>query len=209
MAHLALFHSVLGVRDGVRAAADILRDAGHEVTVVDQYDGRVFDDYAEASAFAEQTVGYPALAASALAAVEGLPDDLVVAGFSNGGGMAAWVATHRPVSAAVLFSGVMPLADLAVLEPGLRWPVGVPAQTHYARSDPFLRAGSVEAFTAEVEQAGGVVEPHWYAGGGHLFTDASLPAEYDPAATDLLWDRVRGFLDRLGPDGLEALDDQP
>ena len=208
MAEIALFHSVLGVRDGVRAAADVLRDAGHAVTVVDQYEGRVFDDYAEAMAFAERTLGYPALTASALAAVEGMPDDLVVAGFSNGGGMSEWVATHRPVSAALLFSGAMPLSDLDTLEPGLRWPAGVPAQTHYAREDPFLEERLVPGFTADVTAAGGVLEHHWYDGAGHLFTDASLPAEYDPVATDLFWERVLAFLDRLGPDGLEALDDE-
>lgn len=77
MSTVALFHSVLGVRPGVRDAADRLRAAGHVVHVVDQYDGRVFDSYEEASAFAEG-IGYPALMASALAAVEGLPEDLVV-----------------------------------------------------------------------------------------------------------------------------------
>lgn len=41
MAAVALFHSVLGIRDGVHDAAVRLRAAGHEVRVVDQYDGRV------------------------------------------------------------------------------------------------------------------------------------------------------------------------
>jgi dienelactone hydrolase len=208
MADIALFHSVLGVRDGIRAAADVLRDAGHTVTVVDQYAGRVFDSYDEAMQYAEKEVGYPALVASALAAVEGMPPDLVVAGFSNGGGMSEWVATHRPVGGAVLLSGAMPLSDLEVLEPGLRWPTGVPVQTHYMRADPFLEDRLVPGFTADVEAAGGIVEHHWYDGDGHLFTDASLPDEYDPVATDLLWERVTDFLDRLGPDGLEALDDE-
>ena len=100
MSTVALFHSVLGVRPGVRDAADRLRAAGHVVHVVDQYDGRVFDSYEEASAFAEG-IGYPALMASALAAVEGLPEDLVVMGFSNGGGMATYVAGNRPVAKTV------------------------------------------------------------------------------------------------------------
>ena len=208
MATIALFHSVLGVRDGVRAAADVLRDAGHAVTVVDQYDGRVFEDYAEASRYADEEVGMPALAAAALQAVEGMPDDLVPMGFSNGGGMAQWVALHRPVAAAVLVAGVIAPRWLETLEPGLQWPVGVPAQSHYARRDPFRDDGAVEEFGAFLGAAGATLEHHWYEGDSHLFTDASLPAEYDPAATDLLWERVLGFLDRLGPDGLEALDDE-
>jgi len=57
---IALFHSVLGVRRGVLAAADVLRSHGHAVTVVDQYDGRVFEDDAEADTFAAG-IGCPAL----------------------------------------------------------------------------------------------------------------------------------------------------
>lgn len=207
MAHIALFHSVLGVRDGVRAAADVLRDAGHTVTVVDQYEGRVFDDYEEASRYADGEVGMPALTAAALSAVEGLPEDLVVAGFSNGGGMAQWVALHRPVSGAVLFSGIIAPRWLETLEPGLRWPSGVPVQSHYMRADPFYDGSGVEEFGAMVAEAGGVLDHHWYEGDGHLFTDASLPAEYDAEASDLLWQRVLAFLEALGPDGLESLDD--
>jgi len=47
MADIALFHSALGVRPGVLDAADRLRAEDHKVVVVDQYDGRVFDDYNE------------------------------------------------------------------------------------------------------------------------------------------------------------------
>src|SRR5918997_2099327 len=87
MTTIALFHSVLGVRPGVLDAADRLRSAGHDVRVVDQYDGQVFDDYAEAGALVER-VGFPALMAAALDAVADLPDGFVAAGFSNGSGMA-------------------------------------------------------------------------------------------------------------------------
>ncbi len=60
MTDIALFHSVLGVRPGISEAADRLRTEGHNVVVVDQYDGRVFDDYQEANEFA-QSIGYPTL----------------------------------------------------------------------------------------------------------------------------------------------------
>ena len=73
MTDIALFHSVLGVRSGVAVAADRLRAAGHHVLVVDQYAGRVFDDYDEAGKFA-QAIGYPALMGRAAEAVQGLSD---------------------------------------------------------------------------------------------------------------------------------------
>ena len=68
MTNIALFHSVLGVRPGVALAADRLRAAGHDVLVVDQYEGRVFDDYDEAGEFAQE-IGYPALIGRAAEAV--------------------------------------------------------------------------------------------------------------------------------------------
>jgi hypothetical protein len=64
-----------------------MRALGHEVLVVDQYDGRSFDDYATAIAYQEE-VGFPALMQAALDATADLPDDFVVAGFSNGAGPA-------------------------------------------------------------------------------------------------------------------------
>jgi dienelactone hydrolase len=67
MASIALFHSVLGVRPGVQDAAARLRARGHEVLVVDQYDGRSFDDYATAVAY-QEVVGFPALMQAALEA---------------------------------------------------------------------------------------------------------------------------------------------
>ena len=101
---------MLGVRPGVHAAADLLRSHGHAVTVVDQYSGLVFDDYAEADKYATG-IGYPSLMKAAANAVRDIPAPFVVAGFSNGGGMAEYVAATTPgVCGALLFSGVMDLA---------------------------------------------------------------------------------------------------
>lgn len=197
MAHIALFHSVLGITPGVRAAADLLRDAGHTVTVPDLFDGATFDDYETGSHHTDQVIGMPALTAAAIAAVEGLPPDLVVAGFSNGGMLAEWVAAHRPVGAVVLLSGILPLAWFGELAPRLTWPRGVPVQSHSMREDPWYDDGAVELLATEVAASGAELEHHWYDGTGHLLTDASRPDEYDPAAADLLWSRVTAFLDQV------------
>ena len=42
--------------------------------------------------------------------------------------------------------------------------------------------------------AGGTLELFDYPGDGHLFTDPTLPKEYDPEATELLWSRVLPFV---------------
>ena len=44
VAEVVLFHSVLGLRQGVISAAERLRAAGHEVHTPDLFDGEVFDD---------------------------------------------------------------------------------------------------------------------------------------------------------------------
>jgi dienelactone hydrolase len=192
MTTVALFHSVLGVREGVTDAAARLRTAGHDVLVVDQYDGRVFDDYGEAGAHVER-VGFPALMARAADAVRDLPDGFVAAGFSNGAGMAEHVATQRRCAGVLLFSGALPVAVLGAPS----WPAGVPAQLHRTSGDPFRSAEWDAALAADVAAAGGDLEVFEYAGRGHLFTHPDLPAEYDPVATDLLWQRALDFCARV------------
>jgi dienelactone hydrolase len=191
MTTVALFHSVLGVREGVTDAAGRLRSAGHEVLVVDQYDGRVFDDYGPAGAYVEE-VGFPALMARAVDAVRDLPDGFVAAGFSNGAGMAEYVATQRRCRGVLLVSGALPMAVLAA-----SWPAGLPAQLHRMTGDPMRSAEWERAFADDVAAAGGQLEVFQYPGDGHLFTDPSLPAEYDAGATERLWREALAFLDRI------------
>jgi dienelactone hydrolase len=191
VATVALFHSALGVRPGVDDAAELLRSRGHEVRVVDQYAGRVFDDYETAMAYVEE-VGFPALMAKALELTADLPDGFVTAGFSNGGGMAEFVAGSRPVSGVLILSGALDPAEI-----GLTWPRGVPAQIHYTVDDPFRSQEGIDAVVAAAEAAGAAVEIFDYPGSGHLFADPSKADEYQPAEAALMWERVTGFLDRI------------
>jgi dienelactone hydrolase len=193
MATIALFHSVLGPRAGVHDAAALLREHGHSVLVVDQYDGRTFDDYPEALAWSE-SIGYPRLMRLALEATAGLAAPFVTAGFSNGGGMAELVATARPgdVAGVLMLSGALPLEVL-----GAQWPAGVPAQIHYTLDDPFRSQEGIDAVAASVRAAGGECEVFDYPGSGHVFTDASKPDEYQPDEARLLWERALGFLARV------------
>lgn len=188
MTSIAIFHSVLGVRPGVLDAAARLRAAGHEVFVVDQYDGRVFDDYEEAGGFVER-IGYPELMSHAVAGVAALPDGFIALGFSNGGGMAEFVATQRRVAGVLMLSGTLPLAMLGAEE----WPAGVPAQIHYCEDDPLRNQEWLDSVASAVRAAPAELEQFDYPGSGHVFTDASLPAEYDAAAAELLWERVLAF----------------
>lgn len=202
MTTIALFHSVLGVRPGVLAAAEVFRAAGHDAVVVDQYDGRVFDDYAEADGYTSK-VGFPALMQLALDGVAELTTPFVAAGFSNGAGMAEFVTASRAGSAGgvagcLQFSGALPLGVLGLAA----WPAATPVQLHYSTGDPFRNQEWVDGYLTEVRQSGSPVETFLdYPVPGHLFTDESLPAEYDKPATDLLFDRALDFIGRVGRSG--------
>jgi len=189
MTSIALFHSVLGIREGVEDAARRLRNAGHAVTVVDQYEGVSFDDYEAAAAFAGE-IGFPELMRRALEGVAELPDGFAPMGFSNGGGMATFVALHRLVSRVVLCSGALPL-DLIGAD---RWPDGVLAQIHYGIDDPFKTTNWVESVMHSVNDAGSVVEYLQYPTAGHLFTDQTRTDEYSEVACEQLWSHVLRFL---------------
>ena len=198
MTTIALFHSVLGVRPGVLAAAELYRGAGHQVRVVDQYDGRVFGAYEEAAAFAE-SIGYPALMDGAVNAVADLPGPMVTAGFSNGAGLAEFVAAVRGGSSggvvgSLQFAGALPLQEAGLTQ----WPANTPVQLHYATGDPFRNDNWISPFVDAVTESGSKIETFLdYPVAGHLFTDESLPDEYDEAAATLALARALEFLDRL------------
>ncbi len=196
---IVLFHSVLGVRQGVTAAADRLRAAGHTVHVPNLYDeGVVFDDYEQAIAYVESIGSYAELLKRTREAVADLPTEMVYAGFSNGGASAEYLAATRPAAkAALLFSAALPLEMLLEIngEASQPWPPNVPVQLHYTVDDPFRdEPGMLESFRQSVQASGSRFDFYEYPGDGHLFTDATLPQEYDAEAAEQLWSRVLAFL---------------
>lgn len=191
MTTVVLFPSVLGVRQGEHEAAARLRAAGHDVVVPDLYgEGRTFDAYEPAI----EQLGDD-LYARGLAALDGVAGAPVVAGFSQGAGVAVFVATRRPVA------GVLQLSALITVHwfgPDARWPAGVGTQRHQMLGDPFREDEVTEQAVRDVTDAGGRIELFDYPGDGHLFTDPTLPAEHDAAATELLWSRALPFVAACG-----------
>ncbi|MFT3861142.1 dienelactone hydrolase family protein [Micropruina sp.] len=105
--------------------------------------------------------------------------------------MATFVACNRNVERVVLCSGALPLHRIGVEH----WPAGMPAQLHYTLDDPFKTDGSVESVLRSVNGAGAIAEYIQYPGSGHLFTNPSLPGEYDAQSAAALWAHVTTFLD--------------
>jgi dienelactone hydrolase len=190
MTTVVLFHSVLGIRQGELDAAERLRADGHEVLVPDLFEGRVFDAYDPAIAWSDE-LGLEPLIERALAAVADVPEGFVVGGFSQGSSVAVRVATRRAVS------GVLQLSGLNVVEwfgTDALWPAGVDSQCHQTLGDPFREDEITEQAGRDVTSAGGNLELFDYPGDGHLFTDPTLPKEYDAEATELLWSRALPFV---------------
>ena len=144
MAEVVLFHHAQGLMPGVVAFADELRPAGHTVHTPDLYDGRTFTTLEEGVAHAEE-IGFGEVLERGLRAVEGLPAELVYAGFSLGVLPAQKLAqTRAGARGALLFYSCVPVSEF-----GSAWPVDVPVQVHGMDADPiFVGEGDVDAARA-------------------------------------------------------------
>ncbi len=188
MAAVLLYHHAQGKTPGFVAFADELRAAGHTVHVPDLYEGRLFDSLDEGLGYADE-IGFPEITERGVRAAEGLPQDLVYAGFSLGVLPAQRLAQTRPgARGALLLHSCVPVSEF-----GPSWPDGVPVQIHGMDADPiFVGEGDIEA-ARELTEASSEAELYLYPGDQHLFADSSLPS-YDPDAAALLLKRVLAFL---------------
>jgi dienelactone hydrolase len=188
MAEVVLFHHALGLTPGVIAFADKLRRAGHTVHAPDLHEGRTFDSLDEGMRHVER-IGFGEVLARGLRAVEGLPAEVVYAGFSLGVLPAQKLAQTRPgARGALLFYSCVPVAEF-----GSAWPDGVPVQVHGMDADPiFAGEGDIDAARALVASTDRA-ELFLYPGNQHYFADSSLPS-YDPDAAALLLHRTLTFL---------------
>jgi dienelactone hydrolase len=193
MTDVILFHHCQGLTDGVRDFADQLRAAGHQVTVPDLYDGATFDSIEAGMGHVEEVGGFDTILERARLATEGLPDELVYAGFSLGVIPAQMLAQTRPgAKGALLMHSCIPTSEF-----GSPWPADVPVQIHAMDGDEnFVGEGDIDAARDLVSTAD-QAELFLYPGDQHLFADSSLPA-YDEKAAALLRQRVLAFLDSVG-----------
>jgi dienelactone hydrolase len=189
MAEVVLFHHALGLTPGIVAFADELRRDGHTVHTPDLFSGRAFGSIEEGIGYAQE-IGFPGeVIGRGARAVEGLPADLVYAGFSLGVLPAQKLAQTRPgARGALLFYSCVPVSEF-----GPAWPEGVPVQVHGMDADPiFVDEGDIDAARELVGQAKDG-ELFLYPGDQHYFADSTLPS-YDSGATALLTQRVLDFL---------------
>jgi dienelactone hydrolase len=191
MATVLLFHHALGQTPGFFAFADALRAAGHTVHTPDLFDGKTFASIEEGLAHVEQLGGFEQVLRRGKATADGLPADLVYAGFSLGVLPAQALAQTRPgARGAILCYSCVPHA---MFSPA--WPEGVPVEIHIKEDDDWAAEDrdAARALAAAAPEA----ELFLYPGTGHYFADASF-AHYDAVAAGVLMERTLRFLQRVG-----------
>ncbi|WP_119731483.1 dienelactone hydrolase family protein [Thermomonospora amylolytica] len=186
MARILLLHSMYGLRPAVRAAADRLRAAGHEVHVPDLYVGRTASDSGQAEKIREE-IGRDELLRRAVAAAAPHSDrGLVYAGFSLGGAIAQNLAlADEHARGLLLLHGTSQLPDDASTD--------IPVQLHVADPDPYETDDWLNVWYLKMRRAGADVEIYRYRGAGHLYTDPDLP-DHDPDAAERTWLIALDFL---------------
>jgi dienelactone hydrolase len=190
VAELLLFHHAQGLTAGCLSFADELRAAGHVVHAPDLYDGKTFADLDDGVGYARE-VGFDSISERGRLAAEGLPNEIVYAGFSLGAMPAQMLAQTRPgAKGALLFHGCVPPSEF-----GGPWPQGVPLQIHLMEADEWALEGDLDA-ARELDETVESAELFLYPGDRHLFADNSLP-DYDESAATLLKQRVLSFLDNI------------
>lgn len=190
MAEVLLFHHAHGLTEGVLAFADELRAAGHVVHAPDLFEGKTFATLDDGIGHAKQ-VGFDVIMERGAAAAEGLPADIVYAGFSLGVVPAQMLTQTRPgARGALLLHACLPTSEF-----DSPWPDGVPVQIHGMDADEWFQEDMAAAkeLVAEVENA----ELFLYPGDTHLFADSSL-ADFDQEAAALLKKRTFAFLEAVG-----------
>lgn len=196
MAEVVLFHHIQGLTDGVREFAEKLGSGGHSVHTPDLFDGEQPPTIDDGLAVLRR-IGDEALRSRSDASLEGLPTDLVYAGISLGVATAQRLAqTRAGARGALLYEACIPITGEWAFG---AWPDGLAAQIHGMDKDPFFaEEGDIDAARELVEAVGFELgELFVYPGDRHLFTDSSLDS-YDREATELVLERSRAFLDRLG-----------
>lgn len=185
MAHVVLYHSALGLRPGVRWFADRLAEHGHTVETPDYYDGEVFDTL-DAGLSKRDSIGYAESLRRAGAVAVDEPA-VVYAGFSLGCRLAQWSEQTRDNAiGCVLLHDAQPVGRFGP------WPERLPVEIHAMCDDPWFERENALSIVDSAHDS----SLNLYRGDAHLFADPDLPS-HDPAATALVLDRVRVFLDRL------------
>ncbi|MBT2441912.1 dienelactone hydrolase family protein [Streptomyces sp. ISL-36] len=187
---IMLFHSTYGLRPAVEAAAERLRDAGHQVRVPDLFGGQTAETVEEGMELQKSIGKEELLKRAVLASAPYSERGLVYAGFSFGASVAQTLALgDEKARGLLLLHGTSDIAESASVD-------DLPVQLHIADPDPFESHDWLTSWYLRMGKAGADVEVYRYPGAGHLYTDPDLP-DWDEAAAERTWSIALGFLESL------------
>lgn len=192
-----VLHAWWGLNDTIRAFCNRLAESGFVAFAPDLYHGKVADTIADAERLgATLDANYLQAKAEIAAAAKFLNEragpasrGVAVIGFSLGAYYALDLAAAAPelIHSAVLFygsgGGDFSTSRAAYLG-------------HYAESDPYEPAESVNGLENGLTSAGRAVIFHRYAGVGHWFFEPDRVDAYNKAAAALAWERTLAFLNQ-------------
>ncbi len=190
MAHIVLFHHVLGLTPGIHQLAASFAAPDHEVSTPDLFEGRTFSDIESGLQYVN-ALGDEALLGRAERACAQMSADVVYAGLSLGVVAAQHLLTNHPgARGALLINGFIDPSTM----PGT-WPEGCPVGVFAMRDDPvFVGDGDLDAAQRSARTHPGT-KIHLYPGTGHLFVEPTL-GDYDPDATQSLVADATGLVNR-------------
>lgn len=180
-----------GLVDHIKDVADRLADEGFVALAPDLYQGRTTKEPDEAQKLMMQ-MNIAEAGKTMAAAFDYLEVNPMVeggigsVGFCMGGAMSLYLATIRPVGAAVSFYG------LPTQEPD--WSaVSGPAMIHVAEHDDWVSMDKAEEVAGKIRGHGQDVETFLYPGTEHAFFNDERPEVHVKDAAELAWSRTLDF----------------
>jgi carboxymethylenebutenolidase len=190
-----VLHAWWGLNAFFANLAEQLAAAGFVALAPDLNEGQVAATIEEAKRL-RGSANFERTQAVALGAVDALrahpavraPGRLGALGFSMGASWASYLATQRPdaLAAVVMFYGADD-SDFSLSRAAY--------QLHFAATDDWEPAESLQQMQAALQAAGRAVEAYTYPGTQHWFFENDRP-EFNPDAAHLAWERTVDFLRR-------------
>ncbi|AOJ77071.1 dienelactone hydrolase family protein [Burkholderia ubonensis] len=188
-----------GLNDQIRGVADRLARAGYFALVPDLYRGKSTVEAEEAHHLMSALDFGDAASQDIPGAVQYLKTRaarIAVTGFCMGGALTLLALQNADVAAGVAWYGLPPLDYIDASK------IKVPVMGHWATQDAFFTIDQVDALEKKLTDANVGIEFHRYLA-HHAFANETAVGpgriggtQYDPAWSQIAWDRTLTFLGR-------------